>query len=173
MFSKTSSHLLQLFRSMLKCWLAVKLQKCFVDRKTTPDFPSAWGWVDNDWIFIFWQTCPLKQQRACSSHIHTNVILIIVNYPWLASHTLGPNFEKKNKKNRLLPFIHRQMDEVNIIFLDCNSNGISYKVPLNLCVASMYMCHNDRDLVLTSAVFVSFSTLMSNSSTSTTTDHSS
>lgn len=60
------------------------------------------------------------------------------------------------KKNRSLPFIHRQMDKVNLFFFDCNSNGISYKVPLNLCVASMYVCHNDRDLVLTSAFLCPF-----------------
>ena len=27
---------------------AVKLQKCFVDYETSPDFPSARGRVDND-----------------------------------------------------------------------------------------------------------------------------
>ena len=25
----------------------------FVDYKSSTDFPSAWGWVDNDWILIF------------------------------------------------------------------------------------------------------------------------
>lgn len=33
---------------------AVLLQKCFVCHETSPAFPSAWRWVDSDWIYIFW-----------------------------------------------------------------------------------------------------------------------
>lgn len=35
------------------------------------DFPSTWGWVNNDWTFIFFGwTYPLTQdkERACSTH---------------------------------------------------------------------------------------------------------
>ena len=35
----------------------VKLQKCSVDYETSPDSPSAWGWVDVDWIFHFSVNC--------------------------------------------------------------------------------------------------------------------
>ncbi len=28
-------------------------QQCFLDWKASSNLPSAWGWVDNDWIFIF------------------------------------------------------------------------------------------------------------------------
>ena len=34
-------HLLQLFRRMLQCCFDVKLQKCVVDYKTSPDVPVA------------------------------------------------------------------------------------------------------------------------------------
>lgn len=37
---------------MLQCFLAVRLQKCFVVEKSSPDFPSAWGWVNKDCVFI-------------------------------------------------------------------------------------------------------------------------
>ena len=47
---ETSPQLLKLLRRMLQCCFAVKLQKCFMDYATSPDFPSSWGWVDNDWI---------------------------------------------------------------------------------------------------------------------------
>lgn len=34
---------------------AATLQRCFACYKTSPDFPSAWGWVDKDWlIFNLW-----------------------------------------------------------------------------------------------------------------------
>lgn len=35
------------------CCFAVKLQKCFEDEETLPNFPVAKGWVNHDWIFIF------------------------------------------------------------------------------------------------------------------------
>ena len=36
---------------MQQCFFfAVKLQKCFVDYKTSPDFPSAWGPEDIDYF---------------------------------------------------------------------------------------------------------------------------
>lgn len=43
---KKSPYLLQLFRRNL-------LQKCFVVPETQSCFPSAWGRVDNDYIFTF------------------------------------------------------------------------------------------------------------------------
>ena len=39
---------LQLFRRMLQCCFAVKLERCLVDDKTLHDFPSAWLCGDND-----------------------------------------------------------------------------------------------------------------------------
>ena len=33
----------------------------FVDCKTSPVFPSAWGWVDNDWAVIFVCIIPLTK----------------------------------------------------------------------------------------------------------------
>ena len=76
--SKTSPQLLQLFRRMLQCCLTVMLQKCFVGFDTKPDFPSAWRWGDNNWIFIsgwrvsskrldicsFWFSCVMLQRHA-------------------------------------------------------------------------------------------------------------
>lgn len=47
--------LLQLFRRMLEHCYVVKLQKCFSVYKTSPNFQSTRGWVDNDKLyFIFW-----------------------------------------------------------------------------------------------------------------------
>lgn len=34
--------------------VVVKLQKRFVDKETSPGFTSAWGWGDNDCVFIQW-----------------------------------------------------------------------------------------------------------------------
>ena len=34
-----------------------------MDLKTSPDFPSVWGWVDNDWIWMFLWTAPLSQSK--------------------------------------------------------------------------------------------------------------
>ena len=40
------------WRMLQRCF-AVNLQKCFEDYKTQPNYTSALGWVDNDWISIF------------------------------------------------------------------------------------------------------------------------
>lgn len=38
-----------------ECCNAVFAVRCFACYKTSPDFPSAWGWVDKDWlIFNLW-----------------------------------------------------------------------------------------------------------------------
>lgn len=34
--------------------------------KTSPDFPSAWGWADNNWLFMFGWTYPLRRGRPTS-----------------------------------------------------------------------------------------------------------
>ena len=47
---KIYTHLYQLFRRMLQYFFAVRLQKCFVDNKTSPDFTSVWWCLDIDWI---------------------------------------------------------------------------------------------------------------------------
>ena len=44
-----SLHLLKLSRRKLLHCFAVKLQKCFVEYETSPDFPSAWGRLEKDW----------------------------------------------------------------------------------------------------------------------------
>lgn len=36
------------FPCLLQLFRRIKLEKCFVDNKTLPNFPSARGWVDND-----------------------------------------------------------------------------------------------------------------------------
>ena len=61
---KTSLRLLQLFRRTLQHCFAVKLQKCFVDDKTSPDFPLAWGQVDSDSIYFLGRTVPLKRSTV-------------------------------------------------------------------------------------------------------------
>ena len=39
----------------------VMLQKGFVDYETLTDFPSAWGWVDNEWMLMFgWTNSSMK-----------------------------------------------------------------------------------------------------------------
>lgn len=50
--------LLQLFRRMLQLCFDVTLLKCLVDYETSPGFPSAWRWWDNDRLFIFEWTVP-------------------------------------------------------------------------------------------------------------------
>lgn len=41
----------------------MELQKCLAGSETSPDFPSAGGRRDYDWIFIFWGwTHPLKRR---------------------------------------------------------------------------------------------------------------
>ena len=48
------------FSCLRKCCnavFAVKLQECFVGYKISPDFPSAWGWLDNESNFVFWVNC--------------------------------------------------------------------------------------------------------------------
>ena len=68
---KTSPNLVQLFRRILPHCFAEKLKKYFVDYKTSPDFPSAWRWADNDWIFYFWVGSPRKSQYYKKKiHIH-------------------------------------------------------------------------------------------------------
>ena len=66
---KTSLLLLQRFKRKPQHCFAVKLQKCFVDYKTTPDFPLASArWVDNDWIFIFRWTVPNNLHEVIESN---------------------------------------------------------------------------------------------------------
>ena len=38
-----------LVKSVWALWVFLK---CFVDNRTWPDVPSAWGWRVNDWIFV-------------------------------------------------------------------------------------------------------------------------
>ena len=70
---KTSPPRLQPFRRELQLFFAFKLQKCFVDYETSPEFPSAWawawGWVDNidDWILISVWSHPWSQMKS-SNH---------------------------------------------------------------------------------------------------------
>ena len=61
---KTSPHLLQLLKGMLQHRFAAKPHKCFVDYKTSPDFPSARGQVDHDRIFIFGWPYPLTRRHS-------------------------------------------------------------------------------------------------------------
>ena len=56
-------HLHQLFRRILRWFSAAKLQKCFRDCETSSDLPSAWGWLDDDWLFLFGWTYPLMARR--------------------------------------------------------------------------------------------------------------
>lgn len=55
------SCLLELFRRTLPSCLAVRRQKGFVNRETSPDFPLSWGLVNNDQIYIIELTIHLKQ----------------------------------------------------------------------------------------------------------------
>ena len=66
---KTSPQLLQLFRRMLQCCFAVKLQKCFMDYATSLDFPSSRGWVDNDWIHPLKETCAFLKMYLLFAHV--------------------------------------------------------------------------------------------------------
>lgn len=66
---------------------AVKLQNCFMVYQTPPTFPSAWRWVDNNWIFIFGWIFPLTRYKHFYSVIvaafkmSTSVIML-----WMAKH---------------------------------------------------------------------------------------
>ena len=54
-------HLLQLLREYCNTVLCHEATEIFVDYKTSPDFPSAWGRVDNDGIhFHFGWSYPLR-----------------------------------------------------------------------------------------------------------------
>ena len=71
---------LQLFRrTLLRCF-SVKLQKCFEDYKTSPGTPSAWGWVDNNWIIISGWTYPLRCRHR--SHNPTIIMYITATFTW-------------------------------------------------------------------------------------------
>lgn len=45
---------------MLRICFAVKLRECFVDYETPLDFPSAWRWLDTNFIFMFGLIYPLS-----------------------------------------------------------------------------------------------------------------
>lgn len=63
-FEKTASQL-QLFRWMMQCCRSLNVP----DYKTSPTFPSAWGWEDN-FIFTFGRTYPLINYcDKCNCHI--------------------------------------------------------------------------------------------------------
>ena len=50
---QANSQISGLLETALQRCFTVTLQKCFVDYETPPNFPSAWGCVDNDLIFSF------------------------------------------------------------------------------------------------------------------------
>lgn len=52
--------LLLFYRRRLHRYFAVKLRKPSPDYKPSPEFPSAWRWVENDWFLIFGGTYPLR-----------------------------------------------------------------------------------------------------------------
>ena len=52
---KNVPHLLQLLR-MLQRYFAAKLQKCFLNYRTSRDFPLGWGWIDIDSLGILMET---------------------------------------------------------------------------------------------------------------------
>ena len=58
------------FSSLGEQCFIVKLQKCFANFETSPDFPSTRGWEHNDWVFICAQTFPLRTNSLC---IHTQL----------------------------------------------------------------------------------------------------
>ena len=58
----TILHPHQLFSRTLQRCFTVKLQKCSVEYRTSSWFPSAWGWVDNDWIFFCGWTFPIIEK---------------------------------------------------------------------------------------------------------------
>ncbi len=65
----------------------VKLQQSFMDWKTSPSPPSAWGWGDNDWIFIFRWTIPVNMWNIFKSlHFHsvTRIHRQTVKYEFLS-----------------------------------------------------------------------------------------
>ena len=85
---ETSPHLILLFIRMLWHCFAVKLQKSFVDYKTSPGLPSIWGWVDNDRNFIFWSTYPLmKMSKFLDSVIVYNATSFLLFLLYLQSNT--------------------------------------------------------------------------------------
>ena len=45
---------------MLQYRFGVKHLNWCVDYKTSPDFPSAWEWIDNDHSFYFWVNLSFK-----------------------------------------------------------------------------------------------------------------
>lgn len=96
--------LFQLFRRMLsRCFsFAVKLQNILRMMKTSPDFPSARSWVDNDWIFIEGRVV-----LFCFSPTLIQTDLTAVRFDWLYLERLDLtwNQTKKTFKSGLIKIL--------------------------------------------------------------------
>ena len=56
------------FRCLEECGNpAVKLQKCLADYETSPDFPSAWWWGDNDRSYLLFNSQYHDISAFCNS----------------------------------------------------------------------------------------------------------
>ena len=66
-----------------KCCFAAKLQKCFVNYQTSPDFPSAQGWKDNGWICVFGWTVTLSVFSSCHHLVLSGVFAIKLHWWFL------------------------------------------------------------------------------------------
>lgn len=86
--------LFQLFRRMLsRCFsFAVKLQNILRMTKTSPDFPSARSWVDNDWIFIEGRVV-----LFCFSPTLIQTDLTAVRFDWLYLERLDLTWNQTKK----------------------------------------------------------------------------
>lgn len=86
--------LFQLFRRMLsRCFsFAVKLQNILRMMKTSPDFPSARSWVDNDWIFIEGRVV-----LFCFSPTLIQTDLTAVRFDWLYLERLDLTWNQTKK----------------------------------------------------------------------------
>ena len=61
---------------MLRICFAVKLRECFVDYETPLDFPSAWRWLDTNFIFMFGLIYPLSYATT-GSYVSLFIIIAI------------------------------------------------------------------------------------------------
>lgn len=51
--------------------LTLKDQDC-----TSSDFPTAWGWMSNNWMFIFWFNCSFKCYRVTWANLYTTLHIL-------------------------------------------------------------------------------------------------
>ena len=94
---------------MLQRCFAIKLQKCFVDNKTSSDLPSLWRWVDNDSTCIFgW---PVHLNSSTSNTHQTQNMLEIKSHEKLCRTRSACQYRVRS--SRLCLILHNNQHGLN------------------------------------------------------------